>query len=95
MGNEKQTKKGSQMENQSKKDQLVYRVGDATGIEEIYVGAWVSYELVKLINDGFKAQGKALIKTATFPKHNDPKYMHILWEEVLRVVDQHDRMEVA
>ena len=83
------------MENQNNKDQLIYNVGDAVGIEEIYVGAWVSRELVTLINDGLKAQGKALIRSETFATHGDPKYMHILFKEALRVVAMHNRMEVA
>ena len=68
---------------ETNKTQLIYKVGDAIDIEEIYVGAWVSPELVTLINDGLKLQSKALIKTATFPKFNDPRYMHILYQDAL------------
>ena len=57
MGNENQNKKGVEM----KECLLIQNAGDAE-CEEIQVGNHISLLLFKIINDGLKLQGKAIIK---------------------------------
>jgi hypothetical protein len=70
---------------------LIYCLGDAIGVYELNVGSFCSAELISLVNDGLKLQGKALIKSARMPKHNDDRYIKHLYEDACKKADEHNK----